>query len=378
MKDHFNTHNTIIQATMMSREKRKNVLKGIISILATLILFAFSLELMVKSFSVVEGKATDLMVENNFGPFVGLFVGLLGTAILQSSSTVTSAVVAVVAAGSISFADAVPMILGANIGTTLTSTLVSLGFISDRKSFQRAISAASMHDLFNILTVIMVLPLEYFFQTYTTTAQYIAAFIPIIELDNVFFLKWLSIEPLVYWLINVIDNGPITIIFSMVLLFASIKLLAKIIYRYLDAELKNTFQSFFKTEWKSFGTGTVLTLLVQSSSLTTSLIVPLAATKKVGLSRVFPYILGCNLGTTITALMVGLFLSPTALAMGLVHFLFNLTGVIIFMPIKAFRHFAVNMAIWLGKMTVKYRAAGLLYLIITFFIAPFLLIYFNQ
>ncbi len=378
MKENLTSYSEPVSSPVDQPNRRKNLFKGIISFALTLLLFAFSLELMVKALALVGSRATDMMLTYELGPFVGLFVGLLCTAILQSSSTVTAALVAVVASGSISLANAVPIILGANIGTTLTSTLVSFGFISNRKTFQRAISSASMHDFFNIFTVLIVLPLEYFFQIYTHTATALAQYIPIINLDNLFSAKWLSLDPLVFWLVNIINNGTVVVVISMVLLFASIKLLAKIIYRYLDYELKSTFESLFQTEWKALSTGTLLTMLVQSSSLTTSLIVPLSATRKVQLSKAFPFIIGCNLGTTITALVVGIFMSPTALAIGIVHFLFNLTGVVMLMPFRKIRHSIVSLCIWLGIMTVKYRVIGLLYLIGMFFITPFLLIYFSQ
>lgn len=57
---------------------------------------------------------------------------------------------------------AIPIIMGANIGTTVTNTLVSLAHSMDPKEFRRAFSGATVHDVFNWLTVLILLPLEYF------------------------------------------------------------------------------------------------------------------------------------------------------------------------------------------------------------------------
>ena len=88
-------------------------------------------------------------------PFIGLFIGLLATALIQSSSTVTSMTVAVVASGYLTLGNAIPVVMGANVGTTLTSTLVSLGFITKRNQFRKAISAGTIHDFFNIIVHVL-------------------------------------------------------------------------------------------------------------------------------------------------------------------------------------------------------------------------------
>ncbi|MEM9991561.1 MAG: Na/Pi symporter, partial [Bacteroidota bacterium] len=92
-------------------------------------------------------------------PFAGLIVGTLCTALIQSSSTVTSIIVGLVAGG-LPVSTAVPMVMGANIGTTITNTLVSLGHVKSRDEFKRAFSAATIHDFFNLLSVVIFLPLE--------------------------------------------------------------------------------------------------------------------------------------------------------------------------------------------------------------------------
>src|SRR5688572_7804088 len=132
-------------------------------ILGAFILFLFALDLMTSSLQHLGKNVAETILLATSNPFTGLFIGLLITAMLQSSSTTTSLVVALVASGSITLQSAVPIIMGANIGTTITSTIVSLGFISKKKEFRRAVAAGTYHDFFNILTVIILFPLEYYY-----------------------------------------------------------------------------------------------------------------------------------------------------------------------------------------------------------------------
>ncbi|KAL4229342.1 hypothetical protein ACF0H5_012381 [Mactra antiquata] len=94
-------------------------------------------------------------------PVAGLMIGILATVLVQSSSTSTSIVVTMVGSGIIDVQPAIPMIMGANIGTSVTNTIVSLAQSSDRKEFKRAFAGATVHDMFNWLTVIVLLPIEW-------------------------------------------------------------------------------------------------------------------------------------------------------------------------------------------------------------------------
>ena len=91
-----------------------------------------------------------------------MILGTLATALVQSSSTVTSVIVGMVAGG-LPVSIAVPMIMGANMGTTITNTIVSLGMARQKDVFRRAFAAATVHDFFNLLAVAILLPLELMF-----------------------------------------------------------------------------------------------------------------------------------------------------------------------------------------------------------------------
>ena len=95
-------------------------------------------------------------------PFMGLMVGLLATTLVQSSSVTTSLIVGLVAApeNPLPIANAIPMVMGANIGTTVTNTIVSLAHMGRKEEFRRAFAVATCHDFFNYLSVLVLLPLE--------------------------------------------------------------------------------------------------------------------------------------------------------------------------------------------------------------------------
>ena len=119
--------------------------------LGSILLFMLSIQLMGTAFKAWGTGTAQSILEVTSNPFIGLFIGLLVTAILQSSSTTTSLAVAAVASGSVSLQHAVPIVMGANVGTTITSTIVSLGYITKTNEFRKAISAGTSHDFFNVI-----------------------------------------------------------------------------------------------------------------------------------------------------------------------------------------------------------------------------------
>lgn len=312
-------------------------------------------------------------------PYIGLFLGLLITAIIQSSSTSTSMIVALVASNAITIPEAIPMIMGANVGTTITSTIVSVGFITQRNEFRKALSAAVVHDFFNLLTVIILLPLEVYYGLLSSTAMAITnLLIP----SGTMFSGELPLLSSIFpsqWIVEAINATFIILIISFIVLFLTIKLLTDNLSKLLIGESKDKLKAYvFKNPLKSFSWGTILTAAVQSSSITTSLIVPLVATGKVNLKNSIPFIMGANIGTTITAFIAALFNSNAALSIAIAHLLFNLAGVLIFLPLPFLRNLLKTLSAAFGRLVINYRLAGLGYVMLLFFIIPFTLIYFNQ
>jgi len=124
----------------------------------------------------------------------------------------------------------------------------------------------------------------------------------------------------------------------------------------------------FKTPLRGFSVGLVLTAFVQSSSVASSIVVPLAGVGILALERVFPYILGANVGTTLTALTASIVTgSPAAVTVALEHFLLNSFGSAIIWPM---RNFPMWLSRSMARLSLKSRAFPFAYVASTFFIVP--------
>ncbi len=355
--------------------------KGVL-IICIILLFLISIDMIGYSFQLLSGGTARSMLSVTANPFISLFIGLLVTAIIQSSSTTTSMVVALVGTGTLSLHHAIPIVMGANIGTTITSTLVSLGYITSKREFRKAISAGSIHDFYNIILTIILFPLEYNYRLLSSLSSKIAYWVSPPFLSDTQGVQHnvgiLPFNPIRDFLAGMIDNNWVLLFLSFFILFAAIKILSKIIYSSLIGKSRDNLKKYvFKSPFSAFGWGALTTAAVQSSSLTTPLIVPLVATSKISLHNAFSYVIGANIGTTVTALIAAFFNSEAAVSIAVVHFLFNLTGVILFMLFPLFRNIPVRFALWFGLLTMRNRLYGFLYIVITFFILPFILIYYN-
>lgn len=358
------------------KDKQFSVVKRVCQIIATLAFFFFSIKLMVTALGGFAANVQENILSSSLDPFIGLFIGLLVTAIIQSSSTTSTMVVAMVATGTLTIQEAIPVIMGANIGTTLTSTIVSLGFISDKKAFRKAVSAGVIHDFYNIILVLILFPLEYYYGFLSGIS---------VRLQQLIFgSRTVSSEESWKWFLDfgitdniagLVQNNLVLMLMSFVLLFVSIKMLTGFIQKTVIGDSKNKLRKFvFQKPVKSFGWGVLITSAIQSSSVSTSLLVPLVATRKVRLRNAFPFIIGANLGTTLTALIAASFSSEAAMSIAIAHLLFNLSGVLLFMLSARLRTAFVDFIGRFSALLTRKRLLGLAYVIVTFFLLPFLLI----
>ncbi|KAJ4946049.1 hypothetical protein JOQ06_023724 [Pogonophryne albipinna] len=149
-----------------SKGKTLRVLTGVLKavmLLGFLYIFICSLNLLSSAFQLVGGKAAGDIFQDNVilsNPVAGLVIGVMVTVLVQSSSTSSSIVVSMVSSGLLDVQSAVPIIMGANIGTSVTNTIVAMMQAGDRNKFRRAFAGATVHDFFNWLSVLVLLPLE--------------------------------------------------------------------------------------------------------------------------------------------------------------------------------------------------------------------------
>jgi solute carrier family 34 (sodium-dependent phosphate cotransporter) len=366
----------------------RNQIKYYGFLLAKLGVFIFAflvcLQLMIVSFKLLNASIVEQILIATSNPFVGLFIGLLITALIHSSSTITSMIVAIVASGTITLESAVFMVMGANIGTTVTSTMVSLGHFGRKKEFRKAIAAATVHDFFNILTACILFPLEYYFRLLSGLAKYITGIISANHSFGFsqFFGEVVSngIEPLALFILNLLGRSELLgLLVGISGLFLALYYFSNSFKGVLTQKSPNSIEKYLLgTPIQSLICGFLVTALVQSSTVVTSLIVPFVANNKLSIQRVFPFIMGANIGTTLTAIIASISKSDAALSIALTHLLFNLIGTLIIFPFATIRNIPVSIARSLGKATLRNRMVGLGYLVLTFFAVPFLLIYFTK
>ena len=314
-------------------------------------------------------------------PFMGLVVGVLATSLVQSSSTVTSIIVGLVAGG-LPVEMAIPMVMGANIGTTITNTIVALGHIRRRKSFRRAFAAATVHDFFNLLAVIIFLPLELIFGLMKDVAGFFAQYLVGADMS----IKGLNfIKPMTEPTINVFKNiatfiyAPalyaLLIAFGVIVIFMSITIVGKLLKKLMVGRAKSIMHnSIGRSPMTGIFSGAVVTVLVQSSSTTTSLMVPLAGSGVFRLKQIYPFTLGANIGTCITSLLAATAIAgPTAvfaLQIAFIHTIFNVLAVTLIYGIKRLRKLPLKGAQWMAKLALENKSLAFLYLFGVYFVAP--------
>ena len=315
-------------------------------------------------------------------PIAGVILGVLATALVQSSSTVSSVIVGLVAGG-VPVSIAVPMIMGANMGTTITNTIVSLGNLREGKAFNKSFQAATVHDFFNLYCIFIFLPIEVLFKPLQSAAGWLSGLMvggSSASMSGFNFVGAIT-KPISSTIVDMMkllpDNfgGYLTIFIGIGLIIFSVIFLGRLLRAVMTGRAKAIIETAIgRNKASGIASGTVITVLVQSSSTTTSLIVPLAGAGVLTTKQVFPFTMGANIGTCITALLAATAVSGEyqafALQIALVHLLYNITGVISFSILPWIRELPIRSAEWLGNLAEKNRSWAFAYIFAVFFVLP--------
>lgn len=354
-------------------------LKKPLALLALLYVFLVCISLMGSAFKLLGSDFTETLITSTSNPIVGLMVGMLATAIIQSSSTTTSIIVGLVAAGALTVGGAIPMVMGANIGTTVTNTIVAMTSMNRRAEFRRSFAGATMHDFFNALAVLVILPLELATHVLERTASWLATLVA--GQGEVEFVNPIksATKPvagaIMSWVSGASDNevlvGVLALLVSIGGIFIALAWLPRLLKTIFLARAESAmFRYLTSGGVAGIAIGVVITVLVQSSSITTSLLVPMIGSGILSLEGAFAVTLGANIGTTVTALLASTAGTHDAVAIAFVHLLFNILGILIIYPIKAIRRIPIGMARWLAIRAMKWKLAPVLYLVLLFFALP--------
>lgn len=357
----------------------------IISVLFFLYLFLVSISLMSHAFKGFGKGFAESLISTTSNPIVGLFIGILATSLIQSSSTTTSMVVAFVAAGVLSVRSAVPIIMGANIGTTVTNTLVAVGHITRKEEFKRAFSGSTLHDFFNIFTVAILFPIEMSTHYLEKAGIYLAE-----VFRDTGCLKFTSpikliVKPAVRAVGTTIERiiptssvvvlNAIALALALALLFFALYNIVRIMRAMVVSKADTIFSKVIgKSAILSMVMGMLFTAIVQSSSITTSILVPLVAAGVLEIEQSFPVVLGANVGTTITAILASLTGNVAGIAVAFIHLIFNITGILIIYPIQRLRAIPLKAARFMGDRCARRRAFAFVYVFGVFYALPIILI----
>ena len=369
--------------------RRRTLLAGI-AVLALLLLFLAGIRGLSDGFKLLGGDLLDAFFSATDNPFVALMVGILATTLVQSSSVTTSMVVALVAApeNPLPLTNAVPMIMGANIGTTATNTIVSIAYMGRPSEFRRAFSVATCHDFFNFLSVLVLLPLEIATGILAKTAAAVAANIQVVggaSFDSPFSSMLKAMIVPVRMLAEVMFDSPqgqgtLLVLASAGLIFGSLFLIVRVLHSQLLAKVEHLVEiALGRSAIVAMAIGCLVTAMVQSSSITTSLLVPMAGVGLLSLQRAFPVTIGANLGTTVTALLASLAVSgPNARAgteIALAHLAFNLAGTLLIFPWPPIRGFVLDTVRRFADLATRSKLLAISYLLGLYYGIPALAAY---
>ena len=350
----------------------------ILTLLVLLYGFLVSIGMLGKAFKMFSGGFVGGLIESASNPLLGLFVGVLATTLVQSSSTTTSLVVALVGSGSMPIDTAIPIVMGANIGTSVTNTLVSIGHVTRGQEFERAFAASTVHDFFNVLAVIVLFPLQLTTNFLGTLSSQMATLFA--EVGGLTFASPLKLltGPAVKAAATLLDGHPwLLLVSALVIMFASLRYLVVALKAIILGRVEAFFdQTLFANAGRAMLFGLLITVLVQSSSITTSLAVPLAGAGILTLIQIFPYTLGANIGTTITAILAALAVGEiSAVTVAFAHLLFNVCGIALIWPLPMIRRIPLRVAGGFAAVTANHRWIAIAYILVCFYAVPFAAIF---
>jgi len=337
----------------------------------------------------LSGNAAHTLFDFASNPLVGLCVGVLATVLIQSSTTTTAIAVAAVGTGALPIRGAVPIILGANVGTTVTCTLVALGFVGNKNHFRNALAASTIHDMYNLLSLLIFFPIEVAWHPLErasraiTDAVYGSAVLPDPSRFNI---VRTATQPVVNGVESASSHftetfGPlISILLGALLIFLSVRYLGRLLKVLMVGTARRVLTAVVgRNDYLAMGTGTVVTVFTQSSTVTQSVLVPFAGSGLLTPRQIYPVTLGANLGTTFTALVAAFAVEGSAntrigLQAAFVHLLYNVLAITVIFVIPILRPVPLWCAQRLAEIAVKRKWLIACYLVTVFIALPALVI----
>lgn len=352
----------------------------IAALLVLLSVFLLAVDLLGDGIAALGEDFTDALFRGLGNPVLGLCVGILATVLAQSSSVTTATVVGLVGAGVIALPDAVPVIMGANVGTTITNTLASLGSIRRPEEFRRAFAGATVHDVFNLLAVAALLPIELATGILARVAVWLSGPLADATTGELRSPVKAVIDAAGGTVVSAVEavagdgqaSGVVLILLGLGAIFATLFAITRTMRAVMAGPAERVLNDVLgRVGVIGILAGVLLTVTVQSSSITTSLLIPMLAAGVLSLRSAYPVTLGANLGTTITALLAALAVDLVAgLQIALVHLLFNVVGILALYGVPLLRGVPVALAERIADIAVRRRVQVVVYVVVLFYVAP--------
>lgn len=274
---------------------------SILTMLGGLALFLYGMQVMGDGLAKISGGKLEKILENlTSSKLRAVLLGLGVTAVIQSSSATTVMVVGFVNSGIMKLTQAVGIIMGANIGTTVTAWILSLAGIESNNFFMSLLKPSSFAPILALIGIVLLM--------FTKSSR---------KKD-----------------IGAILVGFAVLMFGMDTMSAAVKPLADV------PEFTNLLLAF-SNPIAGVLAGTVLTAIIQSSSASVGILQALCVTGAVPYSAAFPIIMGQNIGTCVTALLSAIGANKNAKRAAMIHLYFNVVGTVIFLGV----FYALNAAI---------------------------------
>lgn len=322
---------SVTKENLTSKERLFSGLKLIIF----LYLFILAIQIIKNASSVLAPSLNQFFV-NGMNPLKAIATGWFTTILVQSSGAVGTIVASFTGNGILEFSTGVYVLMGAIIGTAITALLISLITVSQkRRDFRHGFEIGLCYSLYSVLLVVIVFILESIFGLYSKLSIFLASKVG----NNISLGKipdWIDVitKPLTNAFFNNF-NGAILIIVGIGILLFTLRYIGKTVIGVLGGEepARHFINRHFDSTIKAYFLGVLLTMIVFSSSITVSLLVPLAVSRLINLKKAVPFIIGAGLGTQSDVFLASILIGHVnALATFFALFLFGITGALVFLP----------------------------------------------
>lgn len=343
-------------------------------LVAALYFFIVSIELIKNSALKVGSDYSDYFMILSRSPAKAVGVGWIASAIVQSGGAVAATATTFVGAGVLSLASAFFLILGTRLGATATGLIAALFTRSKlKKGFRHGFEIAAANNIYNLSLVFVMFIFEYFTQSFGKIGVFFG-----MQFKRASFLTGVPdvIKFLTGWIVDVVLRAPtlVSLLAGFILLIAMLELFVRVVLGLFGGRdlAHKKIHKFVGTSTKAFLAGLIITMLIPSTNVTVSLLVPLAAVNIISLREAIPFIIGANIGTVVEVVVASIVTGNAfSVATATIYVLFTIIGAAIWLPNMDYLHRATK---YVCKHSLKISRRKAVIYFAAFMILPIVMI----